>query len=283
MAAAESDPSKAESRSFELLHATGEEVASAEYSEQDLAIVTDLDNLRRARQLKPYHGPNEVLVGGTSEESGKPQELTGEQTQLFHNFFHLAEFIARKIFSTGDYPSSEFDSMMSDSYFGLIKAVKKFDKERLPSEAIGTNFFYQSIQGEVKRGIRARYGRVSHAKDKKTGERPENAGKTARLKPSVTIGTAQSFDQPHSRSDSAGRTLGETLASNDLNGSELGILLLGVRLVIEDFKPRDKEIFIRRFYLDQTQQEIGKAVGVSQMHVSRSLRKALAQVQNQLD
>jgi RNA polymerase sigma-B factor len=281
MAAAEIDFTPIEIENIEASAPLEQGAVPAELVKEGLAKVIDLQQARR-RRLKLHLGPNENLIRSDDDESKAPSQLTREQTVLLYNFLPMAKYIAYKSFYAAENPPSELDSMMSDAYYGLIRAVDKFDKTRFPSLSLGTDFFYKTIHGEVGRGIRDRYGRVSSAIDKKTGERAENAGKTARLKPSVTLETAKSFDQPLNDHKSDGMTFGETLASDSANGSETSILMLDVERMIQDFAPRQKEIFVRKFYLDQTLAEISEIVGLSSMQVSRLLKKMQAEIQSKL-
>ena len=44
--------------------------------------------------------------------------------------------------------------------------------------------------------------------------------------------------------------------------------------------PRDREVLRLRFEEDLTQSEIGERIGVSQMHISRIIRQAIAQLRD---
>ena len=53
---------------------------------------------------------------------------------------------------------------------------------------------------------------------------------------------------------------------------------MAVGPTVRALPPREREILRLRFVDDLTQREIGERVGVSQMHVSRLLRRALDKV-----
>ncbi len=55
-------------------------------------------------------------------------------------------------------------------------------------------------------------------------------------------------------------------------------LSVAVAPTVRALPPREQEILRLRFVEDLTQREIGERVGVSQMHVSRLLRRALDKV-----
>ena len=52
---------------------------------------------------------------------------------------------------------------------------------------------------------------------------------------------------------------------------------------IQSLDAREQRIITLRFYGNLTQQEIAEQVGISQMHVSRLLSRALTKLRNQLD
>ncbi len=58
---------------------------------------------------------------------------------------------------------------------------------------------------------------------------------------------------------------------------------VAVRASLEGLPQRDRRVVYLRFYLGMTQSEIATEIGVSQVHVSRILRSALAQLGEQLD
>lgn len=58
---------------------------------------------------------------------------------------------------------------------------------------------------------------------------------------------------------------------------------LSVRESLENLPQRDRRVVYLRFYLGMTQSEIAEEIGVSQVHVSRILRSALARMGDDLD
>jgi len=53
---------------------------------------------------------------------------------------------------------------------------------------------------------------------------------------------------------------------------------LTLRNMIENLEAREKQVILMRYYLDKTQSEIAKELGVSQVQVSRIENKVLAQL-----
>ena len=52
--------------------------------------------------------------------------------------------------------------------------------------------------------------------------------------------------------------------------------------MMEKLPPREKKIIIMRYYRDNTQSEIAKELGVSQVQVSRIENKIISQFKNQI-
>ena len=89
--------------------------------------------------------------------------------------------------------------------------------------------------------------------------------------------SAVSLDAPAGQLDDGERTLGDTIGYEDerLERAEEVAALRGLRDVLDD---RDRDVLYLRFVEDLTQTEIAKRIGVSQMQVSRLIRRALARL-----
>jgi RNA polymerase sigma-B factor len=86
--------------------------------------------------------------------------------------------------------------------------------------------------------------------------------------------TAASLDAPASAVDDGERTLADTIGYDDerLGRAEQVATLRSLRDVLDD---RDREVLHLRFVEDLTQTEIARRIGVSQMQVSRLIRRAI--------
>ncbi|ROO63237.1 RNA polymerase sigma (RpoX/SigF) subunit [Micromonospora sp. Llam0] len=84
-----------------------------------------------------------------------------------------------------------------------------------------------------------------------------------------------SLNQPPPRSDGPERA---DLIGTDDPGYQAVDDHLTLRLVLASLPPRERLILAMRFYGDLTQAQIATRVGLSQMHVSRLLRRSLAQL-----
>jgi len=86
--------------------------------------------------------------------------------------------------------------------------------------------------------------------------------------------SAVSLDAPAGALDDGERTLGDTVGYEDerLERAEEVAALRSLRDVLDD---RDRTVLYLRFVEDLTQTEIAKRIGVSQMQVSRLIRRAI--------
>ena len=71
--------------------------------------------------------------------------------------------------------------------------------------------------------------------------------------------------------------LGDTLGSDD-NGYEAAELHMMLGDALQTLDDREQKILSMRFYGNQTQTEIASQIGISQMHVSRLITRALAKL-----
>jgi RNA polymerase sigma-B factor len=86
---------------------------------------------------------------------------------------------------------------------------------------------------------------------------------------------ALSLNQPAGDDDES--TLGGSVGADD-PGYDRAEDAATVALLLRDLDDRDHEILRLRFIEDLTQSQIGARLGLSQMHVSRLIRQALAQL-----
>ncbi|GAA2881253.1 hypothetical protein Acy02nite_16980 [Actinoplanes cyaneus] len=80
----------------------------------------------------------------------------------------------------------------------------------------------------------------------------------------------------------SGTELGDTLGGEDTGFAEAERRIL-LAPALAGLDEREQRIVSLRFYGNLTQQQIAEQIGVSQMHVSRLLTKALAKLRRQLD
>ncbi|GIE30705.1 hypothetical protein Ait01nite_037500 [Actinoplanes italicus] len=211
----------------------------------------------------------------------------------------LARHLASRYAGRGE----PVDDLQQVAVMGLIKAVDRFDAERGIDFA---GFAIPTIVGELKRHFRDRTWSIrvprrlqelrlsitaaNHDLSHKLGRSPTVADIAAHLgitEEEVLEGLegARAYNST-SLSAPAGAegttTLGDTLGCED-DGFALAELRIALGPALATLDEREQKIISLRFYGNLTQSDIAQQVGISQMHVSRLLTKALAKLRNRLD
>jgi len=212
--------------------------------------------------------------------------------RLVARWMPLARQLARRYGRS----SEPFEDLMQVASIGLIKALKGYDPDR--GKAF-SSYAVPTIMGELKRHFRDRTWsvrmprslqelamKVEEARESLSRELgrsptvPELAAATETTEERV-LEALQAGDAYHATSLDAFRTddedgfnLGEMLGDDDpgFGLAEHRVLLSSV---LSELSERDREILRLRFEEDMTQHEIAAIVGVSQMQVSRLLRRSL--------
>lgn len=178
----------------------------------------------------------------------------------------------------------------------LVKALDRYDLD----QGAFARYAVPSILGELKRHFRDRswtmhiprslkenHLKVNEAIDRlstETGRVPtprqvaEDTGMELEgVLEAIEAGNAFSpttLDAPTSTGDEDGRTIGETVGAEDPS-YELVELSQTVSPAFRELPERERQILRLRFVDDLTQSEIAERVGISQMHVSRLIRRSL--------
>ncbi len=196
------------------------------------------------------------------------------------------------------------EDLMQVGYVGLLKAINSYD----PAFGNGLRAYaVPCITGEIKRHFRDKrwqlnVGRTAQelllrmrvAEEELTqelGRAPNDSELASRL--SVTAAeiyearqagemfTACSLNAPLSTSQDDPAELGDFLGEED-PGIDHALSMEAVTRHWDELSVREQRILVHRFYGNLSQEEIGKRLGISQMHVSRLLARALAHLRNQL-
>jgi RNA polymerase sigma-B factor len=217
--------------------------------------------------------------------------------ELIHRMLPLAHAMARRYAGRGE-PLDDLEQVAS---VGLLKAVDRFDLDR---GVRFTTFAVPTIAGELKRHFRDRgwmmrvprevqdlAARLSPVRDRLTtdlgrsptiNELSEALGASLELTvEALTAGHAYrtlSFDEP----TGDGAAVLDVVGENDV-GFDRAEVRLDLREGLEHLPPREREILRLRFAEDLTQREIAAAIGISQMHVSRLLRRSVVALREHLD
>jgi RNA polymerase sigma-B factor len=211
----------------------------------------------------------------------------------------LAMEIARRY----RYRGEPLEDLLQAAYVGLMKAINGFDP------TLGHAFRGYAVvtmTGEVKRHFRdrtwairvprvyqerrAELNRLVADLSQDLGRAPTVAELAAKMKISeedvlLTLDasaaySALSLDAPLGADDDAA-ALGDIIPDED---DALGVLVdrEAIKPLIDKLPTREKNILLLRFFGNMTQAEIAAEFGISQMHVSRILRKVLDQLREEL-
>jgi len=195
------------------------------------------------------------------------------------------------------------EDLMQVGYVGLLKAINNYD----PSFGSGLSAYAAPcVSGEIKRHFRDKRWQVhvrrsaqelllelrkaTEALTHSLGRTPTDEELTERLGCSAEdlsearqadmVFSAYSLDAPLSdRDDSA--QLSDVLGDDDAE-MEHAIDMESVSTHWDELPEREQRILVMRFYGNLTQAEIGARLGISQMHVSRLLTRALNHLRSRL-
>jgi len=210
----------------------------------------------------------------------------------------LARHLAHRYSGRGE-PT---DDLIQTATVGLIKAVDKFDPDRGVDFA---GYAIPTIIGEIKRHFRDRTWSVRvprRLQELRLAITEANATLTHTLGRSPTITdiathlntseedileglegarayNATSLSTPISVDGTT--ELGDTLGDED-HQYELAETRVALGPALATLADREQKILTLRFYGNLTQSQIADQIGISQMHVSRLLTKALTKLRNEL-
>ncbi|HEX8066778.1 MAG TPA: SigB/SigF/SigG family RNA polymerase sigma factor [Thermoleophilaceae bacterium] len=215
--------------------------------------------------------------------------------ELVERFLPLARQLARRYAR----PNEPIDDLFQVASMGLLKAIERFEPAR--GNAFST-FAVPTIVGELKRyfrdtgwavhvprPIQERIGHVNKAVaqlGRRLGHSPSPGEVAASIGLSVeevleameAAGAfdALSLDSPRNTSDedSGGGGYAETVGEDD-RSYEMVEYSAVIEPTMAALPTRDRLILLLRFERDLTQSEIATRLGISQMHVSRIIRRSL--------
>lgn len=220
--------------------------------------------------------------------------------RLIRQHLPLADSIARRFDRSKHVPLEDLKQIAA---IGLIKALDRYDPA---NGAAFSSFAVPTMQGEIRRyfrdftwmvrptrEIQERAIRIEREREQLTtdlGRNPTARELAAQVgctleelleaSEAAQARASDSFDRPAHTQEGDAATLGERLGDED-PGFEATLTSATVDSLLDTLPERDQLVLRLRFREDLTQAEIGRRIGCSQMHVSRILRAALAQlVQN---
>lgn len=253
----------------------------------------------------------------TSKTSGKSAWDKEKTRELFRRFkeegdmdareklvmshLNLVRFIANKFKNRGE----PIDDLIQVGYLGLLKAIDRFD----PSRGLEfTTFATPTIMGEIKRHFRdkgwsVRVPRRLQELSAKVNQATDTL--TSQLQRSPTIAeiadyldatvdevleamesssaySSVSLEAPSGADDDDTPSVIDRYATDDSD-----LAFTDDRIIIEEalasFSPRERDVIEMRFLKGMTQIEIAEKLGISQVQVSRLLRRTLKKIQDKID
>ncbi|MBA3261923.1 MAG: SigB/SigF/SigG family RNA polymerase sigma factor [Thermoleophilaceae bacterium] len=245
--------------------------------EPDVPDVPELRQSKDERLLRVYHREGDLEA----------------REQLVLRFMPLARQLASRYRHSGE----PLEDLVQVACVGLLKAVDRYDPERGSGF---TRYAVPTMLGELKRHFRDKGWalRVPRATQELTlkvsealGSLPSKLGRSPRPRDvaeaigvpvegvleameAATAYETTSLDAPRAGTEDEDWTHGDALGDEE-PGYELVELGETLRGTLDALPARERLILRLRFEEDMTQAEIASCVGVSQMHVSRLLRRSL--------
>jgi len=195
------------------------------------------------------------------------------------------------------------EDLMQVGYVGLLKAINNYDPEVGDSLSA---YAQPCVSGEIKRHFRDKRWQIHVRRSaqelllelrkateeltQQLGRAPEEAELAERLgvsqddmqeaRQADLVFSTYSLDAPLSDRDDPA-LLADMLGDDD-PGVTHAIDMEAVNAHWEELPEREQRILVMRFYGNLTQTEIGERLGISQMHVSRLLARALGHLKSRL-
>ena len=230
----------------------------------------------------------------------KEQGDEDARNELVMSHLNLVRFLASKFKNRGE----PLDDLVQVGTIGIIKAIDRFDPER---GLEFTTYATPTILGEIKRHFRDKgwsvrvprrlqelSSKVNQATDELTKEL-QRTPSTEEVASKLGVTVEEVLEAMESSSayssvplESGGSDDDDAPAVIDHYASvDQDLAASDDHMVIEDtikeFSPREQEVIRMRFNDNLTQVEIAKRLGVSQVQVSRLLRRTLKKLQEKVD
>lgn len=221
--------------------------------------------------------------------------------KLVMSHMNLVRFLANKFKNRGE----PLDDLIQVGYLGLLKAIDRFD----PSRGLEfTTYATPTIMGEIKRHFRDKgwsvrvprrlqelSAKVNQATDVLTTEL-QRSPKIEEIAEYLDASVDEVLEAMESSSVYSSVPL-EGTGNNDNDDApsvldryateDSALNFTDDRLIIEEalkgFSPREREVIDLRFLQGMTQIEIAEQLGISQVQVSRLLRRTLKKIQDKID
>ncbi len=221
--------------------------------------------------------------------------------ELASRFMPLARSLALRYQRSGE----PLDDLLQVASLGLVKAIDRFD----PDRAIAfSSYAVPTILGEIKRYFRDRTWAVrvprglqelSMRVDRAVSALSEDLHRSPSIREiAADVGASEeevlealqaggayraiSFEAPTGGSGEDAATLADSVGVDE-NGFDRAEERATLDALLQAVGAREREVLRMRFEQDMTQAEIGAAIGVSQMQISRIIRQALQRLRDAAD
>jgi RNA polymerase sigma-B factor len=244
----------------------------------------------------------EARIGLATEQELWTRARAGDgaaREQLVHRYLPLARQLAARYAGRG----RPLEDLVQVANLGLVKAVDRYDPDH---GAAFSSYAVPTVVGELRRHFRdvgwavhvprsvqervLKLGRATERLSADTGRTPtvaELAGATDESEEDVVDALsaghayeADSLDEPSAAGDGESAPRGERMGDDD-PGFERVEDWQAIAPAIRELSDRDRLVLRLRFVEDLTQSQIADKVGVSQMQVSRILRRCLSTISEQ--
>jgi len=220
--------------------------------------------------------------------------------ELVESLMPFVRSVARRYAGRGE----QLDDLVQVASVGLLKAIAGFDLDR---DVAFLSYVFPTVLGELKRHFRDRMWSVTvprrlkelhHLLSRNIDEMTATLGRSPTISEladatgveeeevveAMEIGGAYAASSLHRGVDAGDSS--ELMLIDSLSGEETGyestedraLIAAGFRALDE----RDRNVLHLRFFEGLTQAQIAARIGISQMHVSRLIRRALATLQSEL-
>jgi RNA polymerase sigma-B factor len=213
----------------------------------------------------PSNGNDKVLLRRYHEHG----DLQARE-QLIEQYMSLVRSLARRY----SYRGEQLEDLVQIGAIGLIKAIDRFDLDRGVEL---TTYATPNIIGEIKRHFRDRgwsvrvLAKAAGVEEEEVLEALESGRAYSSL--SLSGGSSGADDEELDPLESIGTEEHQYEVSEDR-----AVLAPGFRVLDE----RERRILHLRFFKGLTQSQIAQQVGISQMHVSRLIRRSLEKIRAEI-
>ena len=241
------------------------------------------------------------MYNNTYDEIKKAQNADKEaMTKLVNNNLGLVYNIAKRFVGRG----FELEDLVQIGNIGLIKSIKKFDEKY---NVMLSTYSVPFILGEIKRAVRddgavkvsrslkelsAKIKLIQNEYLSKYGKEikiEELAQKLNTTKEEIVSaldatspGLVSSINETVSNNNQEKSTTIEELIPDNKNEEQMIANKLTVKKLIEELNQREQDIVRLRYFEGKTQTEVAKAIGVSQVQISRIEKKILLEMKEKL-